>query len=100
LKGFPEKRQLQRRFPIRPADVPRLTDRPVETSWSPLTPEHGFPSLQATEHRALPLCPYEIGAVSFPLSKTYKKPEAARLSMPPYWNHRYDFLRRHYPHQV
>ena len=22
LKGFPEKRQLQRRFPIRPADVP------------------------------------------------------------------------------
>ena len=27
----------------------------VETSWSPLTPEHGFPSLLAYRHRALPL---------------------------------------------
>ena len=32
--------------------------RSVETYWSPLTPEHGFPSLSFRPgHRALPLCP-------------------------------------------
>ena len=29
--------------------------RSVETYWSPLTPEHGFPSLLDYHHRALPL---------------------------------------------
>jgi len=27
----------------------------VETHWFPLTPEHGFPSLLSTKHKALPL---------------------------------------------
>ena len=34
----------------------------VETCWSPLTPEHGFPSLSVAKLRALPLSPLRLCA--------------------------------------
>ena len=34
----------------------------VETCWSPLTPEHGFPSLSVARLRALPLSPLRLCA--------------------------------------
>ena len=66
----------------------------VETCWSPLTPEHGFPSLTSQDSGRSPSvrrrhCP----------QKTASKKQETRCG-PPAKNHDDDFLRRHYPHQV
>ena len=72
-----------------PAQVPE-TEEAVEARWPPLTPEHGFPS-----HIAQP------GLRALPLSRGQKKQETLSAASPvKIHKQRYDFLRRHYPHQV
>ena len=58
---------------------------PVETCWSPLTPEHGFPSLQI-RFRALPLnrAPRRRSAVFFPSASPFffKRKNQDRMDSP------------------
>ena len=44
----------QRRFPVRVWQTPGPPGRSVETYWSPLTPEHGFPRCKDTAQGAPP----------------------------------------------
>ena len=67
--------------------------RPVENHFSPLTPKHGFPSLN-TRLRALPLSPPHV----WNIASLYRKTGENLMWFPP--EKSYDFLRRHYPHQV
>ncbi|WP_431733102.1 hypothetical protein [Faecalibacterium prausnitzii] len=66
------------------------TEEAVEAHWSPLTPEHGFPSQIMTQTQGAP-----------PQLETTKKQETPSAASPVKIHKQcYDFLRRHYPHQV
>ena len=67
----------------------------VDACWHPLTPEHGFPSLQYRAQGAPPR-PATFPWTPFPLSKGNKKNRRRNTSCKKQSN----FLRRHYPHQV
>ena len=69
--------------------------RPVENHFSPLTPKHGFPSLN-TRLRALPLSPPHVWNIASFLHKKQEQTCCGFLLK----KNKYHFLRRHYPHQV
>ena len=71
-----------------PAQMPE-TEEAVEAHWPPLTPEHGFPSQHMTRTQGAP-----------PQSGTKKQETPSAASPVKIHKQRYDFLRRHYPHQV
>jgi len=65
------------------------TEGAVEAYWLPLTPEHGFPSLHSSKAQGAP-----------PQPVTTKKETPSAASPVKIHKQCYDFLRRHYPHQV
>jgi hypothetical protein len=66
------------------------TEEAVEAHWPPLTPEHGFPSHTKPQTQGAP-----------PQLETTKKQETPSAASPVKIHKQcYDFLRRHYPHQV
>ena len=79
-----------------------LSGRSVETYWSPLTPEHGFPSLTvcATRHKALPFCRAALQRADPLWSSTSPNNERKRTCRRarPLFQHL--SLRWHYPNQV
>ncbi len=78
----------------------------VETYWSPLTPEHGFPSLSVWPgHRALPLCPFPaLAGLPVSLRQAPLSQKSIRIGGFPHGVSTVqvlcDSLRWHYPHQV
>ncbi|GEM_PF-2985035 len=76
---------------------PGLPGRSVETCWSPLTPEHGFPRCNNSAQGAPPLPAIWLLCLS-PFKKVPKN-RGYFPKIPPKESN-YDFLRRHYPHQV
>jgi hypothetical protein len=67
------------------------TEEAVEAHWPPLTPEHGFPSHTRPRTQGAP-----------PQLATKKKKQETPSAASPVKIHKrcYDFLQRHYPHQV
>ena len=76
----------------------KLYGSSVDAYWHPLTPEHGFPSLIYITQGAPPQSATYVD-IRFLLSPEHKK-TGDTFWMPPVKNLYYDFLRRHYPHQV
>ena len=87
---------LQRRFQLLSTLFFKSVQNSVDTSWHPLTPEHGFPSLKYKTQGAPP----QSATIVVPKSSFRKEKQEIPLVVPPVKTLSYDFLRRHYPHQV
>ena len=96
MKNNPRTFAKTSRFPLR---IPVW--KSVDAYWHPLTPEHGFPSLNSYKAQGAPPRPAAIRRIPFLLSRSVLKQKTGDTSADiPCKNSSHDFLRRHYPHQV